>query len=225
MKLFRNTFVNMFLISIIAVIAGVLLSYYSTPQHTDLGLPWQIETTADGSSRIFQIHLGNTTLHQAEVLFNETAEITLFAPRDQQAVIEAYFNDISIAGLKAKLVVTLDLSQDTINDIFNRGERISTMGSGTRKVTLSDTDANMVRNTAITTLTYIPAVNLDAELIQKRFGKPNSIIKENDAEHWLYPEKGLDVILNQNAKEVLQYTLPKDFDKILQPLQTKTDTH
>ncbi len=224
MKLPGNTFTGILLLSVVALVVGVMLSSFQ-PEKINLGYPWQIENTADGSIQVFQIHLGQTTLKQAENLFKETAEITLFSPRDGKPVIEAYFNDLTIGGLKAKLVITLDLSQETINEIFDRGERISTMGSGTRKVTLSDMDSMLVRSSGIATLTYIPAVNLDAELIRKRFGEPVQIIQENESEHWLYPEKGLDVILNQNAKEVLQYTLPKDFDKISQPLLNQTTSH
>ena len=224
MKLLDNMFINILLLSVVAVIVGVMLSSYM-PEKPNLGYPWQIENTADGSIKVFQIHLGQTTLKDAENLFKETAEITLFAPRDGQPVIEAYFNDLTIGGLKTKLVMTLGLDQDTINAIFDRGERISTLGSGTRKVTLNDTDLMMVRASHITTLTYIPAINLDAELIQKRFGEPQQKLLEGESEHWLYPEKGLDIVLNQNSKEVLQYTLPKDFDRIALPLIEQTTTH
>lgn len=216
MKLPGNTFTSILLLSIVALVAAMFLSSYQ-PERTNLGYPWQIEKMADGSTKVFQIHLGHTSLKQAENLFKEAAEITLFAPRNGIPVIEAYFNDLTIGGLKAKLVTTIDLNQETINAIFDRGERISTMGSGTRKVTLSDMDLMLVRAAMITTLTYIPAVNLDAESIRKRFGEPQQILPDGDSEHWLYPEKGLDVVLNQNAKEVLQYTLPGEFDKIMQP--------
>ena len=217
MKLLDNMFINILLLSIVAVIVGILLSSYK-PEKPNLGFPWQIEQTADGSIKVFQIHLGETTLNDAENMFKETAEITLFAPRDGSPVIEAYFNDLSIGGLKAKLVITLGLDQDVINSIYERGERISTLGSGTRKVTLNDTDLMTVRASHITTLTYLPSINLDAELIQKRFGEPQQKIVDGESQHWLYPEKGLDIVLNQNSKEVLQYTLPKEFDKIAQPL-------
>lgn len=217
MKLLDNMFINILLLSIVAVIVGIFLSSYM-PEKPNLGFPWQIEQTADGSIKVFQIHLGKTTLNEAEDMFKETAEITLFAPRDSSPVIEAYFNDLSIGGLKAKLVITLDLNQDVINSIYERGERISTLGSGTRKVTLNDNDLMTVRASHITTLTYLPSINLDAELIQKRFGEPQQKILDGESQHWLYPEKGLDIVLNQNSKEVLQYTLPKEFDKIAQPL-------
>ena len=38
------------------------------------------------------------------------------------------------------------------------------------------------------------------------------------AEHLLYPELGLDLILNPEGKEILQYVAPRDFRRLQAPL-------
>ena len=70
---------------------------------------------------------------------------------------------------------------------------------------------------AVTAITYIPSLNLETSMLQKRFGEPAQKIMDsvNHAEHWLYPDKGLDIALNKNEKDVLQYVSPKDFDKLV----------
>ena len=73
-------------------------------------------------------------------------------------------------------------------------------------------------------LIYIPAVQLDEEIIVKRFGKPIHKIKLKTKEtgwHYLYPEKGLDLIYKEEGKEILQYVLPKKFNALLEPLQSR----
>jgi hypothetical protein len=38
-------------------------------------------------------------------------------------------------------------------------------------------------------------------------------------EHWLYPEKGLDLMLNDSGKEVLQYVAPREFATLARPFE------
>jgi hypothetical protein len=217
----RHVFLTVSIVSILAVIIGVLLSP-TGEQRESLGYPWEITVLPDGSTSVFKINLGKTNLGEAERLFKEVAELTLFKPRGEQskAVVEAYFNKIQTGGLKAKLILGFSLNEEQINAIYERGVRISTLGSGERRVTLSSEDEKRMRLAVITSMTYIPSINLQATLVAKRFGTAKSVIieKESGTMHWLYPEKGVDVAMNENAKEVLQYVLPKNFSVLSQPL-------
>ena len=174
--------------------------------------------------RVFQVHLGTTTLAQAQQLFQEGAELTLFDPKGEKPVIEAYFNDLYIGGLKSKMVVSFDLSDEKIEQIYNRGVRISTLGSGTRKVTLHADDVAWIKNQKIIALTYLPSINLDAELITNRFGNPEEKIADSisGAVHWLYPDMGVDVVLSDDHKEVVQYVMPVNFPRLVEPLRQQT---
>ena len=97
------------------------------------------------------------------------------------------------------------------------------MGTGKRKVALSGEDKTAAMHTPIATITYLPKVNLDAVIVEKRFGQPSEKIKEQgtDIEHWLYPEKGIDIALSDEQKDVLQYTLPSRFDSLVAPLKAQ----
>ena len=54
----------------------------------------------------------------------------------------------------------------------------------------------------------------------QRFGEPLRRIQEaGGISHWLYPDKGLDIAINPDGKEVLQYINPADFSRIIEPLQ------
>lgn len=220
--MFRHVFLTVLFVSVVAVVVGVLLSP-SSDKRKSLGFPWEISLMPDGSTSVFQINLGKTRLGEVEKLFNETAELTLFKSTKHQshAVIEAYFDKIQIGGLKAKIVLGFALNQQQVMAIYDRGVRISTLGSGTRRVTLSSEDSRGMRSAIINSITYMPSINLQPIFIQNRFGKPESTVMEKTtgSTHWLYPQKGVDVVLNEEAKDILQYVLPKDFSLLSDPLK------
>jgi len=170
---------------------------------------------------VFSLTIGESTLGEAEQLFKELSEITLFYPPNSAPVIEAFFSEVTIANFKSKMVMSIQLSRDEIQAMFERGARIATLGSGTRKVTLSGEDAAKVRQTAIASITYLPSAHLDAASIEKRFGVPAEKIADSksDAVHWLYPQKGIDIALSETDKEVILYVSPAAFNKVLQPLK------
>jgi hypothetical protein len=72
----------------------------------------------------------------------------------------------------------------------------------------------------VASLTYLPSVRLNEEVIRKRFGQPAQRVKEKGsaAVHWLYPQHGLDIAAGGEEKAVLQFVSPKDFSKLEQPL-------
>ena len=82
---------------------------------------------------------------------------------------------------------------------------------------------DMAKSMIVKTLNYIPAVQFDDDLIINRFGVPAEKIKLEGKQvgwHYLYPDRGLDIIYSEEGKEVLQYVLPKDFNALTAPLQS-----
>jgi len=218
----KHVFLSVLGASILALLLGVYLSSLKAPQTDHAGFPWQLEILPSGQSRVFSLTIGESTLGEAEQVFQEYAELTLFSAPQSEPVIEAFFSEVKIGGLKSKMVMSIQLPTNEIQAMFDRGTRIATLGSGTRKVTLAVEDAAKVRQTAISSITYLPSVHLDAELIANRFGEPAEKItdSESDAVHWLYPQKGIDIALSENDKEVILYVSPTAFDKVLQPLKS-----
>jgi hypothetical protein len=216
--MFRHTSLVVLVFSIAAVLIGIYVLPGKQPQVVHF--PWQIETMDDGATRVFGLTLGHTTLSETERAFGEPAEVSLFVPQKGQRVVEAYFDSVDISGLRARVVIVMDIPREDIEAMYNRGARVANMGGGQRKVTLSDEDMARLQQMPIGSLTYIPRINLDAELISRRFGEPAERIAEPEGrvEHWLYPEKGLDIALDAEGKEVLQYVLPARFDAVRQPL-------
>ena len=185
-------------------------------------MPWQIEQTETGATRVFGLIIGESSLTEVEQRFHTLAEISLFAKPDGEYVTEVFFEKVEIGGLTSKVVIVSDLSQEELAGMFERGLRISTLGSGTQKVTLSSEDLQHIRQTSIASLTYLPRIDLEETLVTKRFGEPVDKITEieNNTTHWLYPDVGLDITMTPDGDAVLQYVPPQQFDELLwQPLR------
>lgn len=90
-----------------------------------------------------------------------------------------------------------------------RATKTAYMGGTTRKATLSSADLAEALKAPVTAVSFIPAANLDEEIILSRFGQPAQRVRSNGhLEHFLYPDKGLDLTLDSEGKELLQYVVP-----------------
>lgn len=191
-------------------------------------LPWAVEALPNGSSKVFGITLGQSKMEDAGRIYEDDWEVVLFVSPDKEISVEGYFNRLILSGIKGDFVMSLDLDPKTKQEMYQRGARISQLGDGTKKVSLSSADMDIIANAVIQQITYLPSAKLDGKLIENLFGKPESIIQVNKStvEHWLYPTIGLDILLDPNGKEVFQYVMPSRFSEVKEPLlklESKTE--
>lgn len=220
----RNIFITVLLGAVI--LFGVMMMFPGgQPSSGPKGMPWQIEVMADGHSKVFGLVLGKSTFTDAQIAVGENVTVSLFQSEDGAFAVEGFFDRISTNGLKARMVVTADLSHEQMQGMYDRGIRMANMGGGRHKVTLAPEDLRTVMMTPIFSITYIPSINLDGEMLKARFGEPSQRLKEQKdeesplTEHWLYPRQGLDVALHHDGKEVLQYVAPANFGHLSEPLK------
>jgi len=205
--------------ALIVVAITVLLMLPEPAKQTPDTLPWAITHPAPGASRVFGITLGQSSLNDLERLFKEQTELSLFKSSDGKMLVEAFFDELNLNGLKAKFVLTIAVPQDELEGMFNRGLRMNSTPSG-KRITLSTDDVVRVRNAPVASLTYLPSARLEEAIFTKRFGAPAQRIRETQtgAVHWLYPQHGLDVTLGGDEKPLLQYVSPRDFELLRAPL-------
>lgn len=183
--------------------------------------PWQIEQLDGGRSRVFGIILGETTLKEAGDKLKASAELAIYESKEK-LTIEAYYNNILLGGLIGSFIFTLDVPTEKLMQIKQASVKKERLQTKEIKYKLDKLAAEKLQNYQVKNLIYIPRVQLDEEMIVKRFGKPEYKIKLKTKEpgwHYLYPKKGLDLIYKEEAKEVLQFVNPKDFKELLLPLQ------
>jgi hypothetical protein len=210
-------------LAIIVTIAALPLLLPSPPGSRGdapvTGLPWQIEPQADGTARVFGLTLGTSTLENARQRFGDDNETAIVAAPGETGSLEIYFPDVTLGAVTGKLIVTADLTEDTLEAMRQRAGKGKYMQSSTRKASLADADLAVAYAAKIRGLAFVPSVNLDEPMILQRFGPPAERIRGTEStEHFLYPERGLDVVLNGQGKELIQYIAPRDFARLREPL-------
>jgi hypothetical protein len=204
-------------ITSVVLLLGAFLIPGNRPEKDDF--PWHIEHPTPNSVRVFSLTVGTSTTVDAEQRFKEIAEPSLFKSPSGQLGAEVFFEQVDLAGLRSRVVLTVGVPAAELHDMYERGLRMSATGSG-KKITLTPDDVARLRSLPISSLTYIPGVRVEESLFLKRFGKPEQVIKEtkSGAVHWLYPQNGLDITLGGSEKPLLQYVSPTEFDKLVKPL-------
>ncbi len=206
-------------LGILAIVALILLLFYlfaprpdpeTTGPRTDL--PWQITVNPDGSSHVFDLQLGSATLGDAMAKFGALEGIALFEPAGGPLVLEAYFGDVQFGPLKAKVVVGLEADSRELAVMRERSTSREGSPSGDWKYRLADAP-DLHAGRRLTLISYVPGTrNLDPDFFRARFGEPAAWLEENEhAVSWFYPRFGLSVLIDDRAREVLEYQPPRDF--------------
>lgn len=183
--------------------------------------PWQIIIAPDGKTRVFGITLDSSNLSEVNNLLGRTPEIALFEA-DKKLALEAYYKNVSLGGLIGSFIFTLNATEKQLAGIKRESENKKAAENKGWKYQLNKVALEKIKLFTIKNLIYVPVVQLDEATIINRFGKPKYKIKLKTKEigwHYLYPDKGLDLIYKKEGKEVLQYVLPENFNFLLQPLQ------
>ncbi len=183
------------------------------------GLPWQIELLPDGSTRVFGLEPGNTTLGQAVSRLGDDMELAVMAAEGERGSLEVYYGHYRAGLLTAKLVLAAEMDDATLKSMRDNAADVELLKSGTRKYIVSPQDRDRAFAAVIRSIAFIPSTKLDDGMIVSRFGKPAEMITMDDqTRHYLYPDKGLDIILGEEGRDVLQYVEPAAFKRLREPL-------
>ena len=212
-------FLYLLLIIIIAFAAAPFLRppvEHSQPVQT---LPWQIEPLAGGSARVFGLILGEDHLGDAREKLGEDMELAIVARGDEAGSLEMFYSHYTAGLFKGKLVLVGALDDATLLALRNGAGKARYLDSGARKYHLRGEELQQAYQALIESITFVPAVDLDEDVVRRRFGSPRESIRVSaETVHLLYPRLGLDVMLNGGHKEVLQYVAPRDFARLRAPL-------
>ena len=198
------------LVVILVVVGLVSFSNNKQPNNDPVtGLPWQIDSLPGGDTRVFGITLGRTTLGEAIAQHgDDDMDLAIIAAPHEAGTLEAYFSHYSAGPITGKLILIMDIAPDALSSLRKR----SFQDGGTRRYHLHPDDLQVAYRAPVKIINFMPGFNLDEEIAQARFGTPAEIIRVNEQQkHFLYPGKGLDLILNTSGKEVLQYLPPGEF--------------
>ncbi|MEN8205491.1 MAG: hypothetical protein ABFS24_05710 [Pseudomonadota bacterium] len=202
-----------FLALLVLILVVVSLVFFKNDEQGSdepvTGLPWQIDRLPEGNTRVFGITPGVTTLGEIiELLGDDDMDLAIIAAPYETGTLEAYFSHYSAGPITGKLILILDIAPDVLSPLRKRAFQ----DGGTRRYHLHPDDLPLAYRAPVRVINFMPSFNLDEEIAQARFGAPAEIIQiDAQQKHLLYPDKGLDLILNTDGKEVLQYLPPDEF--------------
>jgi hypothetical protein len=192
------------LLLVVCVAFGLLLCTGDNAPQDDrpvTGLPWQIERLPDGATRVFDIVLGRTTLGAAIERLGE-AELAIIAAPGEAGTLEAFYRHYAAGPITGSLILVADVDSAALAAMRARAQQ----AAGTRRYLLDPDDLPAARAARVKIITFLPTLNLDAGIARARFGAPGEVITAGDGQqHWLYPEQGLDFLLNARGRDLLQY--------------------
>lgn len=216
------------LIIVVAVVALVflVLPRNHQPRHYRAAdYPWGVHALSDGRSEVFGLTLGSSTTAPASTLadamkrFDSAPELGLFESRAGKLSLEAYYGELTLGELSAKMVLTLSADAQTLNGMRTRAVDRKRVESGDNRYVLSSDDYRRAAALPIASITYIPYVDLNESIVERHFGTPaERVATAKGVEHLLYPKLGLDILLSDHGKDVLQYVAPRDFGRLRMPL-------
>ena len=193
----------------IAAVSLVSCSRGDPPNNEPLtGLPWQIDILPNGDTQVFGITPGRTTFAEAAAQLGDDMSLAIIAAPHETGSLEVYYSHHSFGPITGKLILVLDIDHGKLADMQQRAFQ----DGGTRRYRPHPDDLPAVYRAPVRTISFIPSFNLDEDIVQARFGTPDEIIQiDAGQQHLLYPDKGLDLILSADGREVLQYLSPGGF--------------
>ncbi|MBT9521590.1 MAG: hypothetical protein IV101_11925 [Dechloromonas sp.] len=215
-----------FALSMIALIAIALIVPFLVPGlgkqegvDPNANLPWQIEIDAQGGSSVFGLRPGISTVGDVRQKFGSEMDVAIIAEPNEMGTLEGYYSQVALGFVLAKVIVTVDAKKEQISEMRDRALRAKHMESSTHKITLNPDDLVAIEKMAVKAISVIPSVNLDEATVIQRFGQPGERLAVSEKRvHLLYPEKGLDVVVDGDGKELLQYVAPRNFAELREPL-------
>lgn len=183
-------------------------------------LPWQIELLPDGGSRVFGLELTRSTLDRARARFGDGMKLGVVAASGETGSLEAYYDSVAAGAILGRMILVVQADAETLARLRARSIDRMHMNAATFRYVLGPEDVQWALQRPITAITFIPAADLDKETVITRFGEPAERVRTDvRIEHFLYPARGLDLILDADGKEVLQYVAPREFARLREPLR------
>lgn len=215
-KISRKKSLPIFWLVLIGSILGFLLILIFQPDRQAIDnshLPWNATFDDAGKLHALGLTIHESTLADAMTLYGKDIEVKIFSDKDESnKSLEAYFPVMYIGSIKAALAVKLEVTQEELNAAYEMGKTITTNTSGIREIELYSSEIEKLLPKRITSLTLVPRNHLTERAISMRFGEPDrKEIQSDTLPHWFFDKRGLEMIIDQEGPEALQYTArPKE---------------
>ena len=206
--------------ALLLVAAWVALRSAPPPRLNALPPPWEVSVSPDGStSEVLGVRLGTTTLAEARRQFGGDLQLALIEQPDRQLALEGYAARIESAFVTGAVVLAAAAPSAFLDAARQRSTQSAAQPSGARRWSLAAADRDAALALPVDSLTFVPAIRLDAAMISARFGEAEQTLVRGARTHYLFPRRGIDIAVDGSGKAVLQYLRPADFWRLAAPLE------
>ena len=181
---------------------------------SDIGVPapWAVRADPDGLHALGLV-LGRSTLADAVQRFGPDTQIAVIAAPNEVGHLEAFVDPLQAGFVGGKLVISAQATAAQIEGWKARAVKAEFMESTTRRHLLATGDQADALRATVTGLSFIPQAQLDEAAVVARFGPPAEKLPQGDhVVHLLYPAQGVDVVVDSQGKELVQYVPPAEFE-------------
>ncbi len=201
------------IVSAVSLLTIALFYLTSKPEPQQVELPWQVTVHDPMHSEIFGVVLNQTTLEQARTRFGQLDGIALYRKKAGVFSLEAYFGKVTIGPFGARMIATLDASQQELEQMLESTVKRVPIEEGGFKWTLSQAKQQEQGVRKIKSLTFMPSYRgMDQNYIRSRFGEPaRREVVDETTELWFYPEPGVRILVDNEGNEMFEYLAPTDF--------------
>ncbi|BBP44829.1 hypothetical protein THMIRHAS_02020 [Thiosulfatimonas sediminis] len=195
-------------IASMVIFALMLLIQPQRDATAEAHLPWNAKFAADGQLHALGLVVGQSSVNDAVKLYGKDVELKMFTDLDESnKTVEAYFPVMYIGSIKAALAMQIIVPEEQLQQTFNNGKKIVMSSSGGREIELYNQDKIALMSLPVSSITLIPRKHLTERAIQMRFGEPSRKETQSDGlQHWFFDSLGLEMILDPEGPEALQYT-------------------
>lgn len=188
------------------------------------GLPWQVSITENGATHILGVDIGEITFKELMFKLKLLAEPALFETPEGVLFLEASFGKKKFGILEARLIAEMEADQSVFKTMKDGNAGRDSTPSNHWKYSLSVKSTKVANDLRVWRLVYLPVADFELKQM-KFFGEPKEKIQVTDnAQYWLYPEKGMALLWDKEGKEIFYYAAPKDFARLKKSLPTKVVT-
>lgn len=171
-------------------------------------LPWNSQYNDDNQLEALGLTLNQSTALDAKVIFGDDIEVKIFSEKNEtQKSAEIFFGNVTFSNIRGTVALGITVAPEALNQIYDRGIKTTVTALGNREVTPQQSDAKQLMQKPIRLVTLIPKKQLTERAITMRFGEPQRVETQSDGlDHWFYPTKGLEILLDHEGPEALQYS-------------------
>jgi len=181
---------------------------------------WHLAADRSGSTEFMGLVLGESSLADAQLLFDDSGAIAIFLAKETQhkkaPQLEVFFDHLPDGG---RMILNLEAGPELLEKIIKANPRPNVLPNGTIKLAVSQQHVKNARRLKIASVTFLPPVRIDLKSLETVYGPPESSVASDDGNlHLLYPALGLDLVRGEDGVDILQLAPLSRYPELVAPL-------